>query len=279
MQKKFTLIELLVVIAIIAILAAMLLPALNKARSVAQSASCANNCKTLGLASTIYSNDNGDWVMPFWVADGSKDGLQFYRMLSGMNSSDQKINAGYGTSWSEKGNKGTFRCPGEQRPIVGWTAETAPAVETAYAATHYGVNSYYHPGAWKYNGNGTPSKWRKLTANYAPSRIVSMGDNQRARVAHFNAISFMSFRHGMGGDFRINTDGSAQYPGQQAKGNFVYADGHVESKAFSQLYGHKYDTARYKITNSSGAARNGANADALGDGYDTQAGSGVVGME
>ena len=78
----FTLIELLFVIAIIAILAAMLLPALQQARERGMATTCINNMKTLGTSIGQYSIDYKDWLPGYWCGGrGSSYQTSFYNSL------------------------------------------------------------------------------------------------------------------------------------------------------------------------------------------------------
>ena len=112
MKKTFTLIELLVVIAIIAILASMLLPALNQARTRAKSIACVNNLKQLFTAETMYENDYGYYT----IGSAAESGVQFKQ-----NIWHQKLRhylgwTGEVTSWSDYrdgiARTKVLRCPG-----------------------------------------------------------------------------------------------------------------------------------------------------------------------
>lgn len=192
-EKNFTLIELLVVIAIIAILAAMLLPALGKTKQTAYSVSCMNNLKQNGTATACYAGDNKDYMAPasdkFLEQGADASDYSIYTGTpSRLKKAGEYIGLGLLVKFGYLSDFKTFMCKPLQEAFIN-TGRREAAVFTFDNANSYGT--YRYEGGWRnrtfrytnvskgintYASEAKKPDLRRLTANPNFAMIYGEGD-------------------------------------------------------------------------------------------------------
>lgn len=203
----FTLIELLAVIGIIAVLAALWLPTLARARDKARQSVCLGQLRQISFAVRLYADDNGD-EFPRSQHSAFAHGQQPWgRALA-------PYLGARGAAWTNLLGS-LYHCPSDRRTTP-WS---------------YGLNVYFELGE-NDDYRGKPQTWRRIGSVPQPERTILFAENASGAdhiMPNFwssaaDALDVASRRHG-------------------ARANYSFVDGHAEARAFDSLYdpGRKLD--------------------------------------
>ncbi len=221
-RRDFTLIELLTVIAIIAILVAMLLPALSKAKEKARSIQCIGNQKSIGLSFAMYAADNNDWMVPV-EQPGSVHPAWFYHLAPYFIK--ENITKDMANNDESLLSRGKILVCSEKTPH---TSHPDQLKRSGYLETNYMWQSLL--GVYDSNNENTllqennkGSYRRKLTNTRHPSSALVMIDG-RPKTAWGGCWYFYYLKDTFTKEFI-----AARHGGMD---NGLYADGHSTTKSY-----------------------------------------------
>lgn len=213
-KASFTLIELLVVMAIIAILAAMLLPALSNSRDRAKSVQCVSNVKQMGVATSSYTIDSEDYVPPAQIRGWTSMGNGFSYNSIWIYFLNPYLTGGKAWDGGRVMTSKVLFCPAGETEVYSWNS---------YRFSSYMYNS--HIGNSDYATTYKNYSFRKLNRCHASSKCPLLIDGKcKTRSTCLFGI----------GD---RTAALVQLPGRHPShtDSTMYADGHAESVQSQKL--------------------------------------------
>lgn len=225
-RQSFTLIELLVVIAIIAILAAILMPALSSARERGRSSGCISNLKSIALAASAYTSDHNDMLFPMAMNvktwNGSGTNAKYWWCMGLVRMKYLPGSTLYFQTDSPNVVAKSLSCPSEARTRIGTNNEW-----NSWKGTHFGMANYI--GRWVY-AESMERYFSKITELKMPSKNAVFADK-----GNDNSNIF--------GKTQAEIDASSER--HNGKMNMTYADLHVESRDRSTIPDESFDHWQY----------------------------------